>query len=279
MMKYRDMSPMPNQIMDSGTSATGEIGRINWSNGSTNCPTIWMRPISAPMRTPSAQPAAYPTRTRSRLMPTWVSSAPLHKSCAPVPNVSHGEGTRSGNAKVRANTAHANTAVEIEMAVIVAWRRKRRSLGCIERYSDFILQRRFHLGVNGRDDVARGLAGIGAVDRELLFDRGGGTSPHDRDLLAQKHGFADVMGDIDDRHAKLLPNSNQLFLHDPLADRIERGERFIHQQHFRLEDQRPRKLAALFHSTRKLVGKFVCVVLQSDQIEVSGRSLRGFPFR
>jgi hypothetical protein len=31
---------MPNQIMDKGTRATGEIGRINCSNGSANCLTI-----------------------------------------------------------------------------------------------------------------------------------------------------------------------------------------------------------------------------------------------
>ena len=50
-------------------------------------------------------------------MPTCESSAPLEIIDAPVPNVSHGDGTRSGKAKYRANIAHASTATEIDAAV------------------------------------------------------------------------------------------------------------------------------------------------------------------
>jgi hypothetical protein len=52
------MSPIPNQMMDSGTSATGEMGRISCSSGLANCPIMLIRPINVPIRTPTTHPTA-----------------------------------------------------------------------------------------------------------------------------------------------------------------------------------------------------------------------------
>ena len=90
---------------------------------------------------------------------------------------------------------------------------------------------------------------------------------HDRDFLSQQHSFINVMRDVHDRHAVLLPNSQQLLLHDPLADGIDVCKRLVHQQYGRLLNQGTRELTALLHSTRKLVREFVGMLLQPNQVE------------
>src|SRR5262249_54269765 len=130
-----------------------------------------------------------------------------------------------------ANSAHAKTAAESDTAVIAVCLRNRTTLDGIERHSDFILQRGFHLSVNGGDDLIRRLAGIWTFDCELLFDGRCPASPHHGNSLPQQYGLADVMSDIDNSHSILLPDPKQLFLHDALADRIKSCKWLVHQQH------------------------------------------------
>src|SRR6476469_1733165 len=122
------------------------------------------------MSTPRMHPDAYPTRNNSKLMHTCESSAPLEIIDAPVPHVSHGDGTRSGKAKYRANIAHASTATEIDPAVITARRAKVTSLSCIERVPNFFLQGGFHLCVHSDNNFISRFARIWLLDDELLLD-------------------------------------------------------------------------------------------------------------
>ena len=61
------------------------------------------------------------------------------------------------------------------------------------------------------------------------------------------------MGDEDDGLRTLGPDPQQLVGHLVPRQRIERGERLVHQQDFGIEQQGARDRGALLHSTRKLV--------------------------
>ena len=72
---------------------------------------------------------------------------------------------------------------------------------------------------------------------------------HDGDPARQREGLGLVVRDVDERDADFLLQVDQLDLHFLAELRIERGQRFIEQQHRRMRDQRARDRHALLLST------------------------------
>ena len=76
------------------------------------------------------------------------------------------------------------------------------------------------------------------------------VAQHD-DAVGQRHGFFDVVGDHKNRARGNLvpvPQFQQFAAQRFRGQHVERGERLVHEKHFRLDHQRPRKADALLHS-------------------------------
>ena len=62
-----------------------------------------------------------------------------------------------------------------------------------------------------------------------------------------------------------FPDPQQLELQDLARLRIDRGERLVHQQHARLDRERPCEAAALLHAAGHLIGIRVLEPGEADQ--------------
>src|SRR6478672_11197349 len=72
----------------------------------------------------------------------------------------------------------------------------------------------------------------GTLDVDLpLADHPTGPGGQQHDPLAEAHRLAHVVRDEDDAVARLLPDPGQLVVHHVPGDRVERGERLVHQQY------------------------------------------------
>ena len=81
------------------------------------------------------------------------------------------------------------------------------------------------------------------------------------------------MGDEQQREAHLVPQRQQLLLHAPACERVERGEGLVHQQHARLHRERTRDRHALLHAARELVRMHVGEFREAHLVEVVQRAL------
>ena len=70
-----------------------------------------------------------------------------------------------------------------------------------------------------------------------------------------------------------VEDAQQLFLHDDLGLRVERGERLVHQQDRPLHDQRARQRDALAHAAGQLAGQVLLEAAQSDRGNERARAL------
>src|SRR5438132_3000517 len=95
------------------------------------------------------------------------------------------------------------------------------------------------------------VARIGRVDRELGEDAAGPRGHHD-DPLREIDRLEHRMGDEHDRLAHRLPERQQIVVEAKARDLVERGERLVHQQKFRLGDERACDGGAHLHPTREL---------------------------
>ncbi len=93
--------------------------------------------------------------------------------------------------------------------------------------------------------------GRGSVDRHPLA-YATGTTGENEDVIGQEHRLVDLVGDEEHGLAPLLPDAQELGLHDLAALRIERGERLVHEQDLRVDRQRAGKIDALAHAAGKL---------------------------
>ena len=81
------------------------------------------------------------------------------------------------------------------------------------------------------------------------------------------------MGDEQHGLAALLPDAQQLGLHDLAGLRVERGERLVHQQDFRIDRERAREVDALAHAAGKLARIVVLEAFEPDELEQVERAL------
>ncbi len=113
------------------------------------------------------------------------------------------------------------------------------------------------------------------VDIDDLVDAAGaGTEQHD--ALAQVHRLADIVGDEDDGHAAARPHLQQLAAQHLAGHGVERGEGLVHQQHLRLDGQRPGEADALLHAARQLVRKGIGEIAEADGAEQGKGPLAAF---
>ena len=97
----------------------------------------------------------------------------------------------------------------------------------------------------GRCDVTRPRKMHGDDVLDTAWPRG-----HHHDAIAQQNRFFDIMGDEYRRSPIGTPHPQELLLHDAARLRIERGERLVHQQDFRIVDKHARERNPLSHTAR-----------------------------
>jgi hypothetical protein len=93
------------------------------------------------------------------------------------------------------------------------------------------------------------------------------------DSVRQAHGFADGVGDKQDRFAGSKPEFLNLLVEQGAGLGVERGKRFIHQQNRRVHDQGAGDGDALPHSTGQLVNQFAGAVGQVNHLQRIGRAI------
>ncbi len=90
---------------------------------------------------------------------------------------------------------------------------------------------------------------------------------HDQDPVAELERLLQVVRDEDHRLADLFVQPDDLVLHVPADQRVERGERLVEHHHLRVGGQRPGQPDALLHAAGELVGVGVLVAGQPDQVD------------
>ena len=91
---------------------------------------------------------------------------------------------------------------------------------------------------------------------------------HDEDAVRQKDRLVDVMRHEQHGLLGMLPDRKQQLLHGVARLAVERPERLVHQQHFRIVGQRAGDRHALLHAARKLRRIVIAEGRETDLIEV-----------
>ena len=82
-----------------------------------------------------------------------------------------------------------------------------------------------------------------------------------------------------DGDALLLPEVEQVGAQRLGGQHVERGERLVHQQDFRLHDERAREADALAHAAGKLLGIGAFEAVEADRVDRLQRALAGLARR
>src|SRR6059058_4519701 len=94
-----------------------------------------------------------------------------------------------------------------------------------------------------------------------------------QDAAADADGFGDGVGDEEHREARLVPETEQLVLHLPPRQRVERGERLVHEKDVRFHRHAAGDGDALLHAARQGVRIAVGELPQLDLLDVGQRPL------
>ena len=86
---------------------------------------------------------------------------------------------------------------------------------------------------------------------------------HDADPVPHLEGFVDVVRDEDDRLFQFPLDLQQFELHVPAHQRIQRGKRLVHQQHFGIADQRPGDADPLAHPAGEPLARLMFPAVES----------------
>ncbi len=95
------------------------------------------------------------------------------------------------------------------------------------------------------------------------------SSQHNH-AVGQQHGFLDIMGHDENGFGVdllCLPQLQQFAAKVLGGQHVERGERFVHEQDFRLHDQSAGKSHTLFHTAGKFLGISRLKTFQSHGID------------
>jgi hypothetical protein len=90
---------------------------------------------------------------------------------------------------------------------------------------------------------------------------------HDDDAVGEHHRFRNRMRDEQDGLRIRTPELEQLLSHVFPGKRVERGERFVHQQHRRIADQAAADGDALLHAARQFVRHSLLEAGETGEIE------------
>src|SRR5918994_1211968 len=119
-----------------------------------------------------------------------------------------------------------------------------------------------HFAAQGRPDVAvkihepriefdfGDVARPGEIDGEAVDHVAAGPRGEDDHAVAERDGFLEIVRDHHHRAALLLPEREQLVLHQVAGVYVERREGLVHQDHLRAGNQRLRHLNTLALAAR-----------------------------
>ena len=79
------------------------------------------------------------------------------------------------------------------------------------------------------------------------------------------------MGDEDDRLAAAFPQPDQLLLQQDARLRVQRRERFVHQQDRRIDGERAGHADALLHAARELVRIQMAEAIKTHRADIALR--------
>ncbi len=136
-----------------------------------------------------------------------------------------------------------------------------------------------HRSISGRSSARRRVSASTPTSSRTKSSAGcssssaGGAGLHDvpgvhhDDAVGQPQRFVDVVRDEHDRRAELAVDARDLVLQRRAHDRVDRGERLVHQQHARLRGERARDADALRLAAGELARLAVAVArgLEPDQ--------------
>src|ERR1051325_9415173 len=91
---------------------------------------------------------------------------------------------------------------------------------------------------------------------QLNLDRAfnaAGTRAHNHDSIAHVNGFIDIVSHEQHGGATCFPEAQYLVLHPHAGKGIERADRHVEQEHFRMIDKRARQGHPLCHAAGKMV--------------------------
>ena len=91
--------------------------------------------------------------------------------------------------------------------------------------------------------------------------------------VRQIHGLGDVVGHVHHGLSGFAPHVGQQPLHVVAGERIERGERLVHQQHGRIVGKRTGDRDALLHAAREMVRIGFDELLELHELELPARDL------
>ena len=115
------------------------------------------------------------------------------------------------------------------------------------------------------DEAADEIGGGVAVDLDRRGRLHDAALVHHRDAVGEAHRLDLIVGDVDGGGAALLQHALQLGAHLQPQQRVEVGERLVHQQHLGLHGQRPGHGDALALAAGKLAGIAVEQLLDMHQ--------------
>src|SRR4051794_10372828 len=115
-----------------------------------------------------------------------------------------------------------------------------------------VLQGAHNFGRVAREIDAVDVARPRQIDRELFLDATG-MRREKHDPIAETGGFADVVGDEDNRLMTRGPDALDVAVKLLAGEGVERGERLVHEQDPRIWRERAGECDALLHATGKLV--------------------------
>ena len=125
-------------------------------------------------------------------------------------------------------------------------------------------------------------ARIGQRDRDFGRNPRRAAAEHDH-LVGEIDRFRDRMRHEQHRGAGLAPDAQQQVVHLQPRQFVERAERLVHQQQFRLMDQRAAKRDALLHAARQLMRARIAEIRKgrrgSSSCVARSRAARSLRFR
>jgi hypothetical protein len=132
-----------------------------------------------------------------------------------------------------------------------------------------------NLGSEVREGGIVDAAGARKVDVEDLTDASWvGREQHN--AVAEADGFTDIMRDEHDSFSALREDALNISIELIARECVERGKRFVHQQHTGVRREAACKRNALAHTTRELMGACKLAIGKADEVKVVAGDLETF---
>ena len=125
------------------------------------------------------------------------------------------------------------------------------------------------------------IAGLRKPNIEIRADARRISAQH-HDAIGQDHCLLNVVRDNEDgarRHLFVEPEFQQFAAQVLRREHVERGERLVHEKHFRFHHQSAREAHALLHAAGKFFGICRLETIQAHRVECAQTRACGVPPR